>query len=73
MSKTTKHLEEIISIVSSTIKTIQEGGDEKEALKIFNKGLDKNLIKIVKEFGGEGYFYKGNNYSAWQLAMGEVE
>lgn len=72
MSKTVKHLEEIISIAQSSIKTIQEGGDEKEALTIFNKGLDKNLIKIVNEFGGESYFYKGNNYSAWQLAMGEV-
>jgi hypothetical protein len=73
MSKTVKHLEELISITQSTIKTIQEGENEKDALKMFNKGLDKNLIKIVKEFGGESYFYKGNNYSAWQLAMGEVE
>lgn len=72
MSRTIKHLEEIISIAQSSIKTIQDGGNEKEALKTFNKGLDKNLIKIVNEFGGEGYFYKGNNYSAWQLAMGEV-
>ena len=72
MSNTTKHLEEISSIIQSTIRAIQEGGDEQEALKVFNKGLDKNLIKIVNDLGGEGYFYKGNNYSAWQLAMGEV-
>lgn len=72
MSKSVKHLEAIASLAQSTIQTIQEGGNEQEALKIFNKGLDKNLIKIVNEFGGESYFYKGNNYSAWQLAMGEV-
>lgn len=72
MSNTTKHLQEISAIASATIRLINEGKDEQEALKTFNKGLDKNLIKIVNELGGESYFYKGNNYSAWQLAMGEV-
>lgn len=72
MSKSIKHLEAIVSTAQSTIRSIQEGGNEQEALKAFNKGLDKNLINIVKEFGGESYFYKANNYSAWQLAMGEV-
>lgn len=72
MSRSIKHLEAIVSIAQSAIRSIQEGGDEHEALTIFNKGLDKHLINIVKEFDGESYFYKGNNYSAWQLAMGEV-
>lgn len=71
-NKTIKHLEEMRNIVESTIKTIQEGGNDKEALKILNKGLDKKLMNIVSDLNGESYFYKGNNYSAWQLAMGEV-
>lgn len=73
MSKSIKHLEEIVSTATVTIKAIQDGADERESLKALTKSLDRSLAKIVQEFGGEGYFYKGNNYSAWQLAMGEVE
>lgn len=73
MSNTTlKHLEEIKIILETTIKNISEGNDEKEALKIFNMGLDKQIGKLVKDLGGESYFFKGNNFTAWQLAMGEV-
>lgn len=72
MSNNINHLEAIIASASSTIQKIKEGSDEKEVLASFNKSLDKNLIKIVKEFGGESYFYQANNSSAWQLAMGEV-
>lgn len=72
-NKTLKHLEEIQSIIANTVKTIQESGNEKEALKLMNKGLDKKLMNIVSDLNGESYFYKANNYSAWQLAMGEVD
>lgn len=73
MTNNISHLEAIISAAEVTIQKINKGENEKDALKTFNQSLDKNLIKIVTEFGGESYFYKGNNYSAWQLAMGEVE
>lgn len=73
MNKSVKHLTEISNIVNETMQKIEKGSDEKETLKVFNKSLDKILINIVDEFGGESYFFKANNYSAWQLAMGEVE
>lgn len=73
MNKSVKHIEAIIAVAQETIKTINEGGNEKETLKNFNKSLDKNLANLVKEFGGESFFYKGNNSVSWQLAMGEVE
>lgn len=72
MAKSIKHLEAIVANAQEAIQNIQEGGNEQEVLKNLTKAIDKNFIKIVTEFGGESYFYKANNYSAWQLAMGEV-
>lgn len=72
MSKTTNHLEDIISLTETTINAIKNGGNEREELKRYAKGLDSNLTKIVKAVGGEPYFFDGNNYVAWELAMDDV-
>lgn len=71
-TKTIKHLEELEYIIQTTKTKIDEGYDINEALKTMNIGFDKKLGAIVRDLGGESFYYNKSNATSFGLAMGVI-
>lgn len=71
-NKSTQILKSLSETINNGIRDIENGANEQQVLRAINSAIDKQFAKIVKSFGGNDFFYKKNNTSAWDLAMGDV-
>lgn len=72
MNTIIKELTLIRDTVELTMKNIESGKDINSAIRTLNISLDKQMARIAKARGGQTFFYKKNNETAWDLSMGDV-